>query len=443
MSRGDVMNKRHFIGKKLKQLRIEKQYTLIEVTKGFMSPAKLSMIENGKQNISQKHLSLLLNKLNVPEEEFSLSIESKTNTKTKDELKLITQLVYKLQFEDIGPIISRMDFTSMDKEMRVVYLYYKSLYALNHFNKEMLTDINQEMNLFHTEDIASPLYYIYWRFKANFLSFYGNQKESITINNMLLQLNYCPINPLIYTATYTGLTRSFTFLEDYPQALRYSEKDCDFLKSSNQLRYFLCDNLLAHAGLLYKVGDFIKQEKLLFESLEVAKSLNSPNLLGKALYNLGEFYYLQYNPIKAVQYWKDSLIYKRRSGQKTSIFTSLRALSEYYLREQQFELSNLYIKEGLERSQKLDHTQYYYIFKLLYARYLFETGLEDLFIREAKECERYYQSSQRKNIDITLQDQNNPKQLFQMVGKYYLKKKKYKKAGDYFSKIDISEKIPL
>jgi transcriptional regulator with XRE-family HTH domain len=224
------MNKRYFIGKKLKQLRIEKQYTLSEVTKGFMSPAKLSMVENGKQTISQKHLCLLLNKLNVPEAEFSLSLENKTNTDTKEELKQITQIVYRLQFDEIEPFIKRLDYTSMNKYERVLYLYYKSLYALNHFNKEMLNEINQEMNLYHIEDIESPLYYIYWRFKANFLSFYGNQEESIIINNMLLQLNFCPVNPLIYTATYTGLTRSFTFLEDYPQALRYSEKDCQVKK---------------------------------------------------------------------------------------------------------------------------------------------------------------------------------------------------------------------
>jgi transcriptional regulator with XRE-family HTH domain len=437
------MNKRHFIGKKLKQLRKESQYTLIEITKGFMSPAKLSTVENGKQDISQKHLTLLLNKLNVSEAEFSLALENKTNTDIKEELKQITQIVYRLQFDEIEPFIKRLDYTSMNKYERVLYLYYKSLYALNHFNKELLNEINEEMNLYYTEDIESPLYYIYWRFKANFLSFYGNQEESIKINNMLLQLNYCPVNPLIYISTFTGLTRSFTFLEDYPRALLNSEKHCQLFKIFDQLGYYLCDNLLAHAVLLSKIGDFKNQENLLLESLEVANSLNSPNLFGKALYNLGEFYYLQDDTTKAVQYWRDSLIYKRRSSHKTSIFTSLRALSEYYLRENQFELSNLYIKEGLEKSQKLDHTQYYYIFKLLYARYLFETGLEGMFIREAKECERYYQSAQRNNIDITLQDQTNLEQLFQLLGKYYFNQKKYKKAGEYFSKIDISDKIPL
>jgi tetratricopeptide (TPR) repeat protein len=424
-------------------LRIEKKYTLIEITKGFMSPAKLSTVENGKQDISQKHLSLLLNKLNVPEVEFSLSLESITTIDTKEDLKRITELVYRLQFDDMEPFIKRLDYTSMNNDMRVLYLYYKSLYALNHFNKDLLNDINEEMNLYHTDDDDSPLYYIYWRFKANFLSYYGNQEESLKINYRLLQLNYCPVNAIIYISTYTGLTRSFTFIEDYRRALLNSEKSCHLFKNSNQLGYFLCDNLLAHACILSKVGDLKEQESLLLEALEVSQNLISPNLIGKALYNLGEYYYLQGGVCKAVQYWKDSLIYKRRSGQKDNIFTSLRALSEYYIREDQFELSNLYIKEGLERSQKLNHTQYYYIFKLLYARYLFETGLEQLFIKEAKECERYYQSSQRINIDIMLQDHTNLKQLFHMMGKYYFKQKKYKKAGEYFSNIDISEKIPL
>jgi tetratricopeptide (TPR) repeat protein len=436
------MNKQYFIGKKLKQLRIEKQYTLSEITKGFMSPPKLSMVENGKQNISQKHLTLLLSKLDVSEEEFFLSFENKTNTDIKEELMQITQIVYMLQFDEMEAFIKRLDYTTMNKYERVLYLYYKSLYALNHFNKEMLNEINQEMNLYHIEEIENPLYYIYWRFKANFLSFYGNQEESIKINNMLLQLNYCPVNPLIYTSTYTGLTRSFTLLEDYPRALQYIEKASQLTKSS-KLEHYLCDNLFAHSVLLSKIGDCENQKTMLLSALELAKKLKIPSVIGKILYNLGNFHYLQGDLTKSLHYWKDSLIYKRRSSQKENIFTSLRALSEYYLRENQFELSNLYIKEGLEKSQKLDHTQYYYIFKLLYARYLFETGLEDMFIREAKECERYYQSTQRKNIDITLQDQNNLKQLFQMVGKYYFNQKKYKKAGEYFSKIDISDNIPL
>jgi transcriptional regulator with XRE-family HTH domain len=442
MSRGDVMNKRHFIGKKLKQLRIEKQYTLNEITKGFMSPPKLSMVENGKQNISQKHLSLLLNKLNVSEDEFFLSFGDTSIIDTKEELKQITKLVYTFQFSDMEPFIKRLDYTSMSKEMRVLYLYYKSIYALNHFNKELLNDINGEMNLYCTDDIKNPLYYIYWRFKANFFSFYGDQEESIKINNLLLELNFCPVYPLIYVSTYTGLARSFTLLEDYPRALQYIKKASELTEISN-LEHYLCDHLFGYAVLLSKIGDYDNQKKMLLSTLELSKKLKIPSVIGKVLYNLGSFHYLKGDVTKAVQYWKDSLIYKRRSDQKDNIFTSLRALSEYYLREDQFELSNLYIKEGLERSQKLEYTQYYYIFKLLYAQYLFETGLEDLFIREAKECERYYQSAQRKNIDITLQDQNNLKQLFQMVGKYYFKKKKYKKAGDYFSKVDITDEIPL
>jgi transcriptional regulator with XRE-family HTH domain len=437
------MNKQQFIGKKLKQLRKDKGYTLSEVTKGFMSPAKLSMVENGRQAISQKHLSLLLNKLNVPEEEFSLLLENKASIDTKEELRQLTELVYSLQFNEIEPFLKRLDYTPMTKELRVLYLYYKSMFALNHFNKELLNDINEEMSLYYTDRIESPLYYVYWRFKANFFSFYGNQEESIKINYKLLQLNYCPANPLIYTSTYTGLTRSYTFLEDYPKALLYSEKDCQLSKNSNQLEHFLCDHLLAHAGLLSKIGDNKNQEELLLEALELAQKIKAPILLGKALYNLGEFYYLQEDTVKAVQYWKDSLIYKRRSSQKPSIFTSLRALAEYYLRECQYEISSLYIKEGMERAQKLDHTQYYYIFKLLYAKYLFETGLDELFIKEAKECERYYQSPQRKNIDATLQDRDNLKHINQMMGKHYFRHKKYKKAGEYFSKIDIADKIPL
>jgi transcriptional regulator with XRE-family HTH domain len=436
------MNKQQFIGKKLKQLRKEKGFTLSEITKGFMSPAKLSMVENGKQDISQKHLSLLLSKLNVPEEEFSLLLKNQTSIDTKEELKQLTKLVYKLQYNDMEPFIKRLDYTSMTKESRVLYLYYKSIFALNYFNKELLNDINEEMSLYYTDKIESSLYYIYWRFKANFFSFYGNQDESIKINLKLLQLDYCPANPIIYVSTYTGLARSYTFLENYLSALPYSEKDCNILKESN-LENYLCDRLLSHAGLLSKIGDNKNQEELLLEALELAHKLKSPNLLGKALYHLGEFYYLQEDSDKAVQYWKDSLIYKRRSTQKTIIFTSLRALAEYYLRECQFEISSLYIKEGMERSEKLDHTQYYYIFKLLYAKYLSETGLDEPFIKEAKACERYYQSAQRKNIDITLQDHNNLRQLYQMMGKHYFRHKKYKKAGEYFSKIDIADKIPL
>lgn len=436
------MNKQQFIGKKLKQLRKEKAYTLSEVTRGFMSPAKLSMVENGKQPISQNHLSLLLNKLNVPEEEFSMLLENKTSVNTKKELEQLTKLVYSLRYDDMEPFIERLDYVSMTKEARVLYLYFKSIYALNYFNKDLLNDISEEMNLYHTDDIENPLYYIYWHFKANFLSFYGNQEESIKINDKLLQLNYCPINPLIYASTYSGLARSYSLLEDYSVALKYIEKDCQILKKAN-LEKYLCDTLLGYAVFLSKTGDYINQEQLLLKASELAQSLKHPSLLGKALYNLGEYYYLQKDTIKAVQYWKDSLIYKRRSTQKPSIFTSLRALAEYYLRECQFELSNLYIQEGMNRAEKIDHTQYYYIFKLLYAKYLFETGLDQQFIKEAKECERYYQSPQRKNIDITLQDQNNLKQVFQMIGKYYFKHKKYKKAGEYFSKIDIADKIPL
>jgi transcriptional regulator with XRE-family HTH domain len=436
------MNKQQFIGKKLKQLRKEKGYTLSEITKGFMSSAKLSMVENGRQAISQKHLSLLLNKLDVPEEEFSLLLKNKTSTDVKKELEQLTKLVYNLQYDDMEPIIKRLDYTSMTTELRVLYLYYKSVYALNQFNKELLNDISEEMNLYHTDDTENPLYYTYWRFKANFLSFYGNQEESIKINNMLLRLEYCPINPLIYVSSYTGLARSFTFLADYQNALLYIKKASELSKKSN-LEHYLCDKLLGHSVLLSKIRDYENQKLMLLEGLELAKKLKTPSLIGKILYNLGEYYYLQGDATKGVQYWKDSIIYKRRSGQKEIIFTSLRALSEYYLRENQFELSNLYIQEGINRSEKLKHTQYYYIFKLLYAKYLFETGLDELFIKEAKECERYYQSPQRKNIDATLQDRDNLKHINQMIGKYYFKHKKYKKAGEYFSKIDIADKIPL
>lgn len=97
----------------------------------------------------------------------------------------------------------------------------------------------------------------------------------------------------------------------------------------------------------------------------------------------------------------------------------------------------------MEKARELNHSRFHYIFKLLNVKYLYETDPADQFIVEAKECEKYYHSTQLERIDSSLQDSDNLKQLYQMLGKYYYKNKKYKKAGEYFSKIDLLDKIPL
>lgn len=435
------MNKQ-FIGKKLKQLRREQGLTLSEVTKGIMSPATLSFIENGKQELNPKHFTQLLKKLNVPEEQFSILLLNKTETEIKKVLNQLKELVFDVQFDDMDPLINRLDYEPMSKDDRVLFLFLKSLLALNHFNKDLLNHVNEEMSLYYTNDPNESIYYIYWRFKANFLSFYGEQEEAIAINKGLLQLNYCPNNPLVYSSTYTGLYRSYLFLEDFHPALEYIEMDYQIKMMSN-LKLYACDSLLGRYGLFIKLGDAINQKKSLINALKQAKNLKNHNILGKALYNFGEYYYFQNEVTNAVQYWKDSLIFKRISSQKTSIFTSLRALAEHYFKESEFELAHPFIQEGMEKANKLKHSRYYYIFKLLYVKYLFNTELSDRFIEEAKECEKYYLTSQLERIDSVLQDSDNLKQLYQMLGKYYFKNKKYKKAGEYFSKIDLLDNIPL
>lgn len=435
------MNKQ-FIGKKLKQLRREQGLTLSEVTKGIMSPATLSFIENGKQKVNQKHLGQLLKKLHVPEKKISVFLLNKTGNETKKVLNQLMQLVYHMKFGNMDPLIKRLDYESMSRDDRVLFLFFKSLYALNQFNKDLLNHVNEEMSLYYTNDPNESIYYIYWRFKANFLSFYGDQEESITINKKLLQLNYCPINPLIFSSTFNGLCRSHLLFEDFHQAMEYVEIDYQ-IKTMCNLKLYACDSLLGLAGIFMKIGDTKNQKKSLNDALEQALNLNNPNILGKALYNFGEYYYLQDEATKAVRYWKDSLIYKRQSSERTSIFTSLRALSEHYFKESEYELAKPYIQEGMEKARELNHSRFHYIFKLLNVKYLYETDPADQFIEEAKECEKYYLTSQLERIDSSLQDSDNLKQLYQMLGKYYYKNKKYKKAGEYFSKIDLLDKIPL
>lgn len=433
---------KQFIGKKLKQLRREQGLTLSEVTKGIMSPATLSFIENGKQDVNSKHLSLLLKKLNVPEKEFSCFILNKTGIEIKKELNQLKLLVYHLQFDDMEPLLNRLDYEPMSKDDRVLFLFLKSLYALNQFKKDLLNHVNEEISLYYTNDPNQSIYFMYWRFKANFLSFYGDQEEAIAINKRLLQLNYCPINPLIYSSTYTGLYRSYLILEDFHLAMEYIEMDYQIKLKSN-LKFYVCDSILGRSSIFLKLGDSKNQKKSLLEALELAKKLKNPNILGKALYNFGEFYYLQDEAVKAVQYWKESLIFKRLSSQKTIIFTSLRALAEHYFKECEFELAQPFIQEGMKKARELNHSRFYYIFKLLNVKYLFETNFADQFIEEAKECEKYYHSTQLERIDSTLQDYDNLKQLYQMLGKHYFKNKKYKKAGEYFSKINMLDKMPL
>lgn len=433
---------KQFIGKKLKQFRKEQGLTLSEVTKGIMSPATLSFIENGKQEINQKHLAQLLKKLNVPKKVFSVVLLDKTGNETKRELDELQRLVNNMHFDDMAPLINQLDNEPMSRDDRVLFLFLKSLSALNHFNKKMLNTVDDEMKLHYTEDSTDYSYYMYWRFRANYLSFYGDQEASISINKRLLSLDYCPVSPLMYSSTFSGLVRNYILLEDYYKALEFNKKQLSISMISERYE-FACDTLLGSAGIFLKLGDIKNQKDALIEGLELAKKLKTPSLLGKALYNFGEFYYLQNEVSKALQCWRESLIYKRNSSEKTTIFTSLRALSEHYIRKNQFEFSHPFILEGMEIAKELNHSRFYYIFKLLNVKYLNETDLADQFIVEAKECEKYYHSTQLERIDSSLQDSDNLKQLYQMLGKYYYKNKKYKKAGEYFSKIDLLDKIPL
>lgn len=145
------MNKQ-FIGKKLKQLRREQGLTLSEVTKGIMSPATLSFIENGKQKVNQKHLGQLLKKLHVPEKKISVFLLNKTGNETKKVLNQLMQLVYTLQLDEMEPLIKRLNYESMSRDDRVLFLFFKSLYALNQYNKDLLNHVNEEMSLYYTND---------------------------------------------------------------------------------------------------------------------------------------------------------------------------------------------------------------------------------------------------------------------------------------------------
>ncbi len=333
------------IKKKRKQLGLTQQ----DVSKGFMSIAKLSNIENGKVNPDSETWNYLKQKLEIVEDvmDNNKMIEKVhlylAQAKTYSKTNMIEKAIEKYnQVIEVSKTVYLFRECSMAySELGSIYIEQRE-YKLAHFFLLKAIDYYESIaDLPNLLDCKMRLGVLYTR-QENYskaLEYYSH-----ILNEIPDQLNELK-GPLYYNVAIL-----YYKLNDLDNANYACEKALIFLSEKDR-NYFM-GTLILQAILLKRVKMFLLAREKLEIAREMSTKYNHMISLGKCWHNLGDIELESKNFDKALEYFKLSLEVKENQGDDIGIIRTTAYMAELYLQIEELELARELGTKALRLARK-------------------------------------------------------------------------------------------
>ena len=253
------------IATKLKQIRKKRGLSQAELAKGICTQAMISNFEKGESVPTSIILFELAKKLHVDINYFfnNEGNSSTANSTTSEDFNKVKEIIEKLRklrdYESLGYIVTselnkNIDFDcALDKQYLLWHKGICDYYSKNDLDYALQT-LFQAWNLIGSDDInpnqqlsiVNAIAMLYFQEKM-----YKESLHWYTENLHLLEDKN--LTPQVKIKVYYGLARSFSYLENYADALSYAKKAFDLCIAFESL-YLLGDILflLGRISLLQK-----------------------------------------------------------------------------------------------------------------------------------------------------------------------------------------------
>lgn len=196
--------------------------------------------------------------------------------------------------------------------------------------------------------------------KAHILFFEGNYTESeAQVSKALFYFKNSKDTEMLYTS-YSLLGLNFEKLEEYQDALKYQIQAKTLLKDIVGSNSDLEKKYLYSVVSSINISNIYQKTNKYEQSIQVLKSLLTPELKGKSLSNyilvLGN---LGYSEMKSGitkgtdKYFKEALFLSKENDFKNNIVYQLKNLGEYYSIIKDSVRSTSYLKQSLQLAEKL------------------------------------------------------------------------------------------
>ncbi|WP_062104397.1 helix-turn-helix domain-containing protein [Bacillus niameyensis] len=251
------------IGVKIKKLRKEKKLTLAEVAKDQMSPAMLSLIENGKSKPSAENLQHIAQQLQVDVNELMVG---KTRSELKRELSELRQIIKKSGAASFKKAIKHIQtlfpYLGNNVESADIYdLYFTTLFGLyQHYKADYDQLEDGDWNKYAL--LASEIY-----------EDLQMENRVLDIHRMLANIDYLHGN---YSKTVEIVKNSLEKID------LIDSKSAQVAMKFKQLQFYS----------LFAIGEFEESKQLLEENIQL---MNTYQLFNWAfeLFRMGEGLYYQ------------------------------------------------------------------------------------------------------------------------------------------------------
>lgn len=273
------------IGNRLKQFRKQRGLTQKELAKGICTQAMISNFESGDSSPSSLVLFQLANRLQVDINAFfSNDLIIKENTSILNIKKVITKLVSQHEYQSVEYIVQtelakRDDITPEDKQ----FLYWNQGICIWHLRKDSqqaLSLLKEALEIIDDSSLTEQVISIHNSMAIIFFEQELYDEALYEYETCLLLIKELAIPEIhLINKIYFGISRVYTYKEQYKEALLYCEYAIRNAIEGDSL--YLLGELLFHKGHTYlqmndkfNSNQAFTQAKVIFELTGKLEYLN-------------------------------------------------------------------------------------------------------------------------------------------------------------------------
>lgn len=413
---------RSMVGKKLYYIRKLKGLTQTELARGICSISYLSKIENGHEIPSQDIVMQLCQRLGVTINELDSSAELRD---FENELLIWYHAVNSRDKE-----AAKQHYIKLNEHVSLIQhpkatLKYK-IFLVNYLL--LMRDIQEAKKVLNElqlvrDKLDEELEYYYLFFSGLFAYYVENYYESLQLcmqAEIVKNREKIDDNEVYYHIALVNMHLHRTF-----QSIKYAEKALQwYTKKSHYIQ--LIDSQIILGINLTRMHDFSQADKHLKSALNIAKKLNSHDLMNVSYHNLGYLSYQKKQFDEAINYFKKSLQLCDQQYYDHQIKTFYN-LARTYCEMDNYVETIKYVDLGSKLAEKHNIKEFILHFKYLNLFINAEHSKIEPLLKN--EVIPYFEKKKSWNYVIMYAEK---------LADYYVEQKKYKYSSHYYSLVNVA-----